>query len=101
MPDSDREQQFLRAEHLVELHSAELKKELRLGDLVLSQMLYITGLIWLYVVLSIFPIIDVTNAASFTAKVSGVVIGINAAGALYFWRASKRRALTAIVGAIE
>jgi hypothetical protein len=47
MPGSDREQQFLRAEHLVELHSAELKKELRLGDLVLSQMLYITGLIWL------------------------------------------------------
>jgi hypothetical protein len=47
MPGSDREQQFLKAEHLVELHSAELKKELRLGDLVLSQMLYITGLIWL------------------------------------------------------
>jgi len=47
MPDSEREQQFLQAEHLVELHSSELKKELRLGDLVLSQMLYITGLIWL------------------------------------------------------
>jgi amino acid transporter len=41
----------------------------------------------LYVVLSIFPIIDVQDAASFTAKVSGVVTGINAAGALYFWRA--------------
>ncbi len=47
MPDSDREQQFLEAEHLVELHSAELKKELRLGDLVLSQVLYIIGLMWL------------------------------------------------------
>ena len=47
MPGSDREQQFLRAEHLVELHSADLKKELRLGDLVLSQILYITGLIFL------------------------------------------------------
>ena len=52
----------------------------------------------LYVVLSIFPVIDVKNAASFTAKVSGIVIGLNAAGALYFWRASKRReALTAIL----
>jgi amino acid transporter len=47
MPDSEREQQFLKAEHLVELHSAELKKELRLGDLVLAQILYITGLTWL------------------------------------------------------
>jgi glutamate:GABA antiporter len=46
---------------------------------------------FLYVVLSIFPVIDVQNAASFTAKVSGVVIGINAAGAWYFWRANKRR----------
>lgn len=45
----------------------------------------------LYVVLSVFPVIDVKNVASFTAKVSGVVIGINAAGALYFWRASNRR----------
>jgi hypothetical protein len=44
MPGSEREQQFLKAEHLVELRSGELKKELRLGDLVLSQVLYITGL---------------------------------------------------------
>ena len=42
-----REQQFLKAEHLVELHSAELKKELRLGDLVLTQILYIAGLTWI------------------------------------------------------
>lgn len=47
MPDSESEQQFLQAERLVELQSAELKKELRLGDLVLSQILYITGLAWL------------------------------------------------------
>src|SRR6266851_5435229 len=47
MPGSESEQQFLKAEHLVDLHSAELKKELRLGDLVLSQILYITGLMWL------------------------------------------------------
>jgi amino acid transporter len=47
MPGDDREQQFLEAEHLVELHSAELKKELRLGDLVLTQVLYIVGLTWI------------------------------------------------------
>jgi amino acid transporter len=47
MPGSDREQQFLEAEHLVEVHSAELPKQLRLGDLVLSQILYITGLQWI------------------------------------------------------
>src|SRR5215813_11860504 len=48
MPDVDREQQkYLEAEHLVELHSVELKKELRLGDLVLTQILYIVGLSWI------------------------------------------------------
>jgi hypothetical protein len=52
----------------------------------------------LYAVLSIFPIIAVKNTASFTTKVSGVVLAINAAGALYYWRASKRRnALAATV----
>ncbi len=52
----------------------------------------------LYVILSIFPVIDVKNAASFTVKVSGVVIGINAGGAWYFWRAAKRReALTPVL----
>jgi hypothetical protein len=45
----------------------------------------------LYVILSVFPIINVRNASSFTAKVSGVVIGVNALGALYFWRVSKCR----------
>jgi len=40
-------QQFVEAEHLVEVRSNELKKELRLGDLVLSQALYIIGIQWL------------------------------------------------------
>ena len=40
-------QQLLQAEVLVEVRDAKLKKELRLGDLVLSQILYITGLSWL------------------------------------------------------
>ncbi len=46
MPNAD-EQRFIEAEHLVELHSAELKKELRLRDLVLTQILYIVGLTWI------------------------------------------------------
>src|SRR5262252_2582495 len=41
------EQQFLAAEHQVEERSADLKKELSLPDLVLTQVLYITGLGWL------------------------------------------------------
>jgi hypothetical protein len=42
----DPERQFLAAENLVALQSAELKKELRLGDLVLSQVVYMVGLLW-------------------------------------------------------
>jgi amino acid transporter len=47
LPGNNQEQQFLEAEHLVEVQSAHLKKELRLGDLVLSQILYIMGLQWI------------------------------------------------------
>jgi len=47
MADSARDPQFLQAEHLAEMHSGELKKELRLGDLILSQVLYIVGIQWL------------------------------------------------------
>src|SRR5437667_6377473 len=47
MSTSERDRQFLQAEHQVELRSAELKKELRLGDLVLTQILYIVGLTWI------------------------------------------------------
>jgi amino acid transporter len=46
MPGAERESQFLKAEHLVELHSTELRKELRLRDLVAIQILYIVGLSW-------------------------------------------------------
>ena len=46
----------------------------------------------LYVVLSIFPIVEVKNASSFTAKVCGLVIGINALGAFHFWRRMKQNA---------
>jgi glutamate:GABA antiporter len=52
----------------------------------------------LYVTLSVIPIVAVKSTASFTAKVGGIVIAINAAGALYYWHASKHRdALTAAV----
>jgi glutamate:GABA antiporter len=42
----DPQLEFVAAEHLVEAQSGELKKELRLGDLALSQVIYIVGLIW-------------------------------------------------------
>ena len=46
----------------------------------------------LYVVLSIFPIIDVTSWSSFAAKISGVVIGLNLAGLFLYLTAQRRRA---------
>jgi amino acid transporter len=45
----------------------------------------------LYVVLSIFPIIDVASWWSFAMKISSVVIGLNLVGAALFWNASRRR----------
>ena len=45
----------------------------------------------LYVILSVFPIIDVPNRFLFAAKISGVVIGLNLAGALFYWQAETRR----------
>src|SRR5262249_42073916 len=50
--------------------------------------LLMTGL---YVVLSLFPIIDVKNSAAFTAKITTVVIGSNLVGAALFWNASRLR----------
>jgi amino acid transporter len=47
MERAELQQQFVEAERLVEVQSKELKKELRLGDLVLSQTLYIIGIQWL------------------------------------------------------
>jgi hypothetical protein len=40
----------------------------------------------LYVVLSIFPIVEVKNASSFSARVGGLVLAINAVGAFHSWR---------------
>jgi len=41
----------------------------------------------LYVLLSVFPIISVQSPWLFTAKIIGLVIALQLAGALYYWRA--------------
>lgn len=45
----------------------------------------------LYVVLSIFPIIDVTSWLSFGVKISGVVVALNAVGVALFLTERRRR----------
>jgi glutamate:GABA antiporter len=52
----------------------------------------------LFIALSIFPIVAVKSTTSFAAKVSGIVIAINAAGALYYWRAQKRKGTLPTLG---
>ncbi|MGA2906846.1 MAG: APC family permease [Terracidiphilus sp.] len=54
------------------------------------------GMTLLYVILAIFPIIDVRNPASFTLKVVVLILGINGGGAWYFHRASRRRLALAL-----
>jgi len=49
----------------------------------------------LYVVLSIFPIVDVASWLSFAAKISGVVMSLNLVGAGLFYGARRRRVLAA------
>ena len=46
---------------------------------------------FLNVVLSVFPIIDVTNPLVFAIKIGGLVIALNLAGALLYWRGETRR----------
>ena len=45
----------------------------------------------LYVVVSVFPIVEVKSQTSFTAKVGGVIIAANIIGAAIFLLAEKRR----------
>ena len=47
----------------------------------------------LYVILSIFPIIDVESWTSFAVKISSVVVGLNLAGAALFYNARRRRSV--------
>jgi len=48
----------------------------------------------LFVVLSIFPVIDVPNPASYAWKTIAVIAGVNAVGAALYARARRRRATT-------
>ncbi len=41
----------------------------------------------LYVLLSVFPIIQVQNSGLFAAKIIGLVVGLQCLGAAYYWRA--------------
>jgi glutamate:GABA antiporter len=52
----------------------------------------VTGL---YVVLSIFPIIDVASWMAFATKISTVVIGLNVVGAALYYAARRRRVIVA------
>ena len=45
----------------------------------------------LYVILSVFPIVPVGNAALFTSKITLVVVGTNVAGAVLFLAARRRQ----------
>jgi amino acid transporter len=47
----------------------------------------------LYVILSIFPIIDVESWTSFAVKISSVVVGLNLVGAALFYNARRRRSV--------
>lgn len=56
------------------------------------------GVSALYIVLSIFPIIDVESWMSFTMKISGVVVGLNAVGLFVYWLGTRRRGVQAAFG---
>ena len=46
----------------------------------------------LFVVLSVFPVIDVPNPASYAWKTIAVVVGVNAIGAALYFRARRSAA---------
>ena len=48
------------------------------------------GMTLLFMVLSVFPIIDVPNSGVFTAKVLGAILTFNIAGALLYLRGRAR-----------
>ena len=52
---------------------------------------------FLYVVLSVFPIIDVQNPWLFTAKIAGVIVAVECAGAAYYWRAMRDSTASMVV----
>lgn len=53
------------------------------------------GVTLLYVVLSVFPIIEVASWATFAVKISSVVVGLNLVGAGLFYASRRRQAVVA------
>ena len=53
----------------------------------------------LYIVVSVFPIVQVKSNASFTGKVSGVIIAANFFGAAIYYFAQARRRASATASA--
>ena len=47
----------------------------------------------LYVILSVFPIIDVENPGLFTLKMIGSMIGLQLVTAIYYWRVRRSGAI--------
>jgi amino acid transporter len=81
-----------RAEAAVEAHSASLKKELGVGDLVLTQILFIVGLTWIGVAGKLGPshvVLWLLAIVLFYLPSAGVVIYLNKLmpleGGLYQW----------------
>ena len=77
---------------LVGLRSVELRPPLWLRVAATSGFL----MTLLFVVLSVFPIIEVKSRAAFTVKVSAVVIISNIVGAVIFLWAQKRRGAVSV-----
>jgi len=72
---------------LIGLRNAVQRPSFKLRAAALSGFL----VTFLYVVLSVFPIIDVASWTTFAVKISSVVIGLNLVGAALFYSARRRR----------
>jgi hypothetical protein len=54
----------------------------------------------LYVVVSVFPIVEVASPGAFAAKIAGVIVGANLLGAAIFLVAQRRRGRAAVATAV-
>src|SRR3954467_14884354 len=92
MDDHSPPSEFATAEARVEAHSAELRKELGVGDLVLTQILFIVGLAWIGVAGKLGPshvVFWLLAIVLFYLPSAAVVIYLNRLmpleGGLYQW----------------
>jgi len=90
--DASATSDLARAEAAVEAHSASLKKELGVGDLVLTQILFIVGLTWIGVAGKLGPshvVLWLLAIVLFYLPSAGVVMYLNKLmpleGGLYQW----------------